>query len=302
MGLIHFILDLAGLLLWLNWRAKPYDALATATPATLVGTLRRAESRPVRRWYFLAALFGLLLLRAALYRALGPALNWTAQLNLGATSLAFKSDLFDRMLLFSALSFAVSLAVFFFWLLLLSVLGRGGSESVSIIRLARAQLGVADAWPVWLKIILPFVTGWVGWWTLSWPLASWELMPPPGTEIIRLAQAALVGLGSYLAWEYLLVALLGLRFLHNHIYFGPHALWNFVDHAAKRLLAPFRFLPLRLARVDLTPVVGIGVVLLLAHGAEHGLRPPVKVDERGRPLPPAVEVPGLVDLYRRVSR
>jgi len=302
MGLIHFILELAALLLWLNWRAKPYDALATATPATLVGTLRRAESRPVRRWYFLAALLGLLLLRAALYRALGPALNWTAQLNLGATSLAFKSDLFERMLLFSALSFVLCLAVFFCWLLLLSVLGRGGSESVSVVRLARAQLGFVDAWPVWVKISLPFFLGLVGWWALSWPFVVWGLIPAPGSEMTRLVQAALVGLGSYLAWKYLVLALLGLHLLHNHIYFGPHPLWNFVDHAARLLLAPLRFLPLRLARVDLAPAVGIGLVLLFTHGAEHGLRPPVKYDEQGRPMPAAVDIPGLVDLYRRVSR
>ena len=66
MSLLHFILDLAALLLWINWRAKPYDALATATPATLVGTLRRAEARPAKRWHFLLALLGLLLLRAGL--------------------------------------------------------------------------------------------------------------------------------------------------------------------------------------------------------------------------------------------
>lgn len=302
MALIHFILDLAALLLWLNWRAKPYDALATATPATLVGTLRRAESRPVQRWYFLAALIGLLLVRAVLYRTLGPALNWTGQLNLGATSLAFKSDFLHRMLLFSGLSFAVTLAVFFLWLLLLSMLGRGGSESASPIRLARAQLGVFDGWPAWLKLLLPFATAFAGWWTLTWPLSAWGLMPPPGSETTRLAQAALVGLGSYLAWKYLLLTLLGLHLLHNHIYFGPHPLWSFVDHAAKRLLAPLRSVPLRLARVDLAPLLGIGLVMLLAHGAEHGLRPPVKFDEKGRPMPPAVEVPGLADLYRRVSR
>src|SRR5688572_14130581 len=144
MDLLHFILDLAALLLWLSWRAKPYDALATAGPATLVGTLRRAESRQVRRWYFLVALLGLLLLRAVLYRTLGSALNWTAQLNLVATSLAFKSDFFDRMLLFSVMSFGVTLAIFFLWLLLLSMLGRSSNESVSIIRLARVHLGFVD--------------------------------------------------------------------------------------------------------------------------------------------------------------
>lgn len=304
MALIHFILDLAALLLWLSWRAKPYDALATATPATLVGTLRRAESRPVKRWYFLAALIGLLLLRPAIYCALGPALNWTAQLNLVVTSLAFKSDFqfFGRMLLFSVLSFAVMLVVFYFWLMLLAMLGRSGNEIVSPVRLARAQLGFMDAWPAWLKLLLPFIAGFTSWWMLSWPLSAWSLMPQPGSEATRLAQAALVGLGSYLSWKYLVLALLGLHLLHNHIYFGPHPLWSFVDHAANRLLAPLRFLPLRLARLDLTPVVGIGLVLLFTHGAEHGLRPPARLDEQGRLMPPAVEIPGLVDLYRRVSR
>lgn len=302
MDLIHFILDLAALLLWLSWRSKPYDALATATPATLVGTLRRAESRPIKRWYFLAALIGLLLLRAALYRALGPALNWTGQLNFAVTSLAFKSDFFDRMLLFSALSFAVTLVVFCFWLLLLATLGHGANERVSPVRLARTQFGFLDAWPAWLKLLLPLIVGFTSWWTLTWPLSAWGLMPSPGSETTRLAQAALVGLGSYLAWKYLVLALLGLHLLHNHIYFGPHPLWNFVDHTAKRLLAPLRFLPLRLARLDLIPVVGIGLVLLFTHGAEHGLRPPARFDEQGRPMPPAFEIPGLVDLYRRVSR
>lgn len=302
MGLIHFILDVAALLLWLSWRAKPYDALAPATPATLVGTLRRAESRPVKRWYFLASLIGLLLLRAVLYRTLGPALNWTGQLNFGVTSLAFQSDFFDRMLLFSVLSFAVTLVVFCFWLVLLALLGRGGNESVSPIRLARAQLGFLDAWPTGLKLLLPFIVGFTSWWALTWPVSAWSLMPPPGSETARLAQSALVGLGSYLAWKYLVLALLGLHLLHNYIYFGSHPLWNFVDHAARRLLAPLRSLPLRLARVDLTPVVGIGLVLLFTHGAEHGLRPPAKFDEQGRSMPPAIEIPGLVDLYRRVSR
>ena len=42
MGLIDFILNLAGLLLWLNWRAAKADPLGKPAPATLIGTLRRA--------------------------------------------------------------------------------------------------------------------------------------------------------------------------------------------------------------------------------------------------------------------
>ena len=42
MGFVDFILNLAGLLLWINWRAAMFDPLGKRTPATLIGTLRRA--------------------------------------------------------------------------------------------------------------------------------------------------------------------------------------------------------------------------------------------------------------------
>jgi hypothetical protein len=43
MALIDFILNVAALLLWLSWRAIRLDPFIRATPATLAGTLRRAE-------------------------------------------------------------------------------------------------------------------------------------------------------------------------------------------------------------------------------------------------------------------
>ena len=76
MALIDFILNLAGLLLWLNWRSVRFDPLGKRTPATLIGTLRRAEPRRWRRWHLLAALGGLLLLRAVFYWQIGAAANW----------------------------------------------------------------------------------------------------------------------------------------------------------------------------------------------------------------------------------
>ena len=71
MGIIDFILNLAGLLLWLNWRSLRFDPLGKRTPATLIGTLRRAEPRRLRRWHLPAALGGLLLLRAVFYWQIG---------------------------------------------------------------------------------------------------------------------------------------------------------------------------------------------------------------------------------------
>ena len=71
MGLIDFILNLAGLLLWLSWRSLRFDPLVITSPATLVGTLRRAEPQRLRGWQLLASLAALILLRALLYRQIG---------------------------------------------------------------------------------------------------------------------------------------------------------------------------------------------------------------------------------------
>jgi hypothetical protein len=301
MSLIDFILNLAGLLLWVNWRAVPRDQPRQVTPATLIGTRRRAEPARVNRWYFLAALGALLFLRAWFYWQLGPALNWTARLNLLATRLAFKSDSFGLMLLYSALSFGLLLGVFWLWLLLVSLLGGGAGENLPPLRLARAHLGAINGWSAWKRLLLPLVAGFVVWWLLTWPLAAWGVIPRPVLGMARLAQAALVGGSTYLAWKYLIAALLTLQLLHNHVYLGGHPIWNFVDVAARRLLRPVQKLPLRVAKVDLTPVVGIVLAFIFAYCAENGV-PPARMDVNGRREPRAFEIPGLIDLYERASR
>ena len=103
MSLINFILDIAGLLLWLSWRSIRFDPFTRPTPATLAGTVRRAEPVRLKRWHFLAALLGLLAVRAAFYWQIGPAVNWTPRLDLGIVALAFRSDVFFTVLLFSFL-------------------------------------------------------------------------------------------------------------------------------------------------------------------------------------------------------
>ena len=60
MGYVDFILNLAGLLLWLNWRSVRFDPLNQRTPATLMGTLRPAAPQKIRRWHLLVIIAGLL--------------------------------------------------------------------------------------------------------------------------------------------------------------------------------------------------------------------------------------------------
>jgi uncharacterized protein YggT (Ycf19 family) len=267
MGLIDFILNLAGLLLWLNWRSVRFDPLGRRRPATLIGTLRRAEPQRLRRWHSLAALGGLLLLRAGIYWQIGSAANWAGELDLGITELSFSSNLSGPML--SIFSFGLMLGVFYLWLLLLSILA--GPEPLPFHRLVRMPLGGIDRWARWSKFLLPLIVMSVFWWLASWLLAWLQVIPPPVSPAHRIEESLVIGLGSYLTWKYLAGALLVLHLLNSYIYFGKHPFWSYVNAEAQTLLSPLRAVPLRAGKVDFAPVVGMVLVFLAAELAGRGL-------------------------------
>jgi uncharacterized protein YggT (Ycf19 family) len=270
MALIDFILNLAGLLLWLNWRSVRFDPLGRRTPATLIGTLRRAEPRRLRRWHLLAALGGLLLLRAVLYWQIGAGVGWAAgKLNLGIIELSFRSDSFQCILLFSLFSFGLTLGVLYVWLLLLSILA--GPEPPPFHRLVRMPLGDIDRWPRWSKCLLPLIVTAAVLWLASWLLAWLQVIPKPVSPAHRLEEALVIGLGSYLAWKYVIGALLVLHLLNSYIYFGKHPFWAYVNAEARTLLSPLRTVPLRAGKVDFAPVVGIALAFLATELAGRGL-------------------------------
>jgi uncharacterized protein YggT (Ycf19 family) len=271
MGLIDFILNLAGLLLWLNWRSIRFDPLGKRTPATLVGTLRRAEPSRLRRWHLLAVLGGLLLLRALFYWQIGSSSNWAGKLNLGVVILSFSNDWrwlgFGRMLLFSIFSFGLTLGVFYLWLLLLSILE--GPEPIR--QLVRMQLGGIDRWPRWTKLFLPLTVMALLWWLASWLLEWCGIIPGPILTAQRIEQSLVIGLGSYLSWKYIAGVLLALHLLNSYLYFGKHPFWSYVNAEARMLLWPLRAVPLCVGKVDFAPVAGIVLVFLFAELAERGL-------------------------------
>jgi uncharacterized protein YggT (Ycf19 family) len=275
MSLIDFILNLAGLLLWLNWRSVRFDPLGKRKPATLIGTLRRAEPKRLRRWHLLAALGGLLLLRAGFYWQIGSAANWAGKLDLGITTLSFPSNLsgpwlsFLRMLLFSICSFGLMLGVFYLWLLLLSILS--GPEPPSFHRLVRMQLGRIDRWPPGVKLLLPLAITAAFWLAASWLLTWLQIIPPPVSAAHRIEAALIIGLNSYLVWKYVIGALLTLHLLNSYIYFGKHPFWSYVNNEARTLLSPLRAVPLQVGRVDFAPVVVLALVFLAAELAGRGL-------------------------------
>ncbi len=273
MGWIDFILNLAGILLWLNWRSMRFDPLVRTSPATLAGTLRRAEPRRLKRWHSLAALGGLLLVRALLYWQLGPTAGWTPSLHPGGLDVPvpFRSDSWWRMLLFSGLSFGVTLAVCYLWLLLLSLVNSRATETDPLQKLVRLHLGRVDRWPWPVKSLLPLLIGVLLWYLLSLVLARLDMILPASSRTHRLEQALVVGLGSYLSWRYLIGGLLALHLVGSYVYLGNQPFWTFIAGTGRNLLAPLRWVPLRFGKVDFSPLVGIAVVFFAAELAERGL-------------------------------
>lgn len=271
MSLIDFILNLAGLLLWIAWRMVPFDPLTKTRPATLTGTLRRAEPGRIWRWQFLAALFVLLALRGLFYRWFGASLDWTPSLELGTITISFRSDFLWRMMFFSGASFACVLLVFYLWLILFSLVGPRNIEADSCQRFVRIQLGAVHKWPAAFKAILPLLVCMGLWLAVEPLLAAWEIIPRPTSWLHVGEQSIVLGVGAYAVWQYAIGAVLGLHLLNTYVYLGSHPIWNFVKLTAQRLLVPLNRLPLRIGKVDFAPVVEIAVVFVGAEMLQRGL-------------------------------
>jgi uncharacterized protein YggT (Ycf19 family) len=265
-GIVDFILNLAGLLLWINWRSTLFDPFEKRTPATLVGALRRAAPTRFRHWHLLAAIGALLILRALIYWQAGPAAGWNGRLDLGVTIIFFRSNFFSQMLLFSIFSFARLLGIICLCLLLLSIL----DGPMPTHRLVKMQLGKIDGWPRWMKFLLPLILITLFWGLASWPFA-WLHPRPAMSAAQHLEEALVIALGSYLVWKFLIATLLVLHLLGSYIYFGRHPFWKYVDATAQTLLMPLRKIPLRAGRADFAPVVGIALAFLIAELAGRGL-------------------------------
>jgi hypothetical protein len=267
MNWVDLILNIAGLLLWLNWRAGKADPLGKRTPATLIGTLRSAAPQKMRRWDVPLVLAALIFLRAVFYWLIGPALRWSGTLNLGIISLSFRSDKFGRILLFSTLSFALALGIFYSCILLFSLL-KGPKPVHDFVRM---QLGRIDGWPRTVKCFLPLIITSVCWWLVSWLLAWLQIIPQP-SPVRRIEESLIIATQGYLLWQFPIAAVLVLYLLNSYIYFGRHPIWSYVDGTAQTLLKPLKVIPfLRIGKVDFKPVVGIALVFLIAQFAEWGV-------------------------------
>jgi uncharacterized protein YggT (Ycf19 family) len=270
MGLIDFITNVAGVLLWVNWRSLRFDPLAKTSAASLIGTLRRAEPQRVKGWQLLAVVVLLLVLRALLYWQIGAAANWVPKLNLMMVVLAFRngghhlSD-FLVVLLYSTLSFVRALVVFYFWLLSLSLLGQGGVEGDPIQKLLRQHLGRVSRWPWPVQAIVPLVLTACLWAAVHGLLLRAGVTNRVSSSAHLFEQGLLAGLGLYFSLKYLLPPWLFVYLIASYVYLGNSPVWDFLCSTSRNLLAPLERVPLQFGKCDFSPLVGAVLLLLLLH-------------------------------------
>ena len=285
MSLIDFILNIAGLLLWLSWRSVRLDPFHRGIPATLAGTVRRAEPLRLKRWHFLAGLGALLLIRAFFYGQIGPAVGWTPKLNLSVITPAFPltraGHVFYRSaFLFSLLSFILVLVTFYFWLLALAVINRRVANPDPLQKLLLLQLGRVARWPLLLQLALPFLVC-CALWMLCHPLLVHVGVTSPvksnvvlleagvvshvKSNAVLLEQGLVLGLALYLSLKFLLIAFLCVYVIVSYVYLGPNPLWEFVTTTSRNLLSPLERLPLRAGKLDLVPVIAIALLVLVLY-------------------------------------
>ena len=265
MGLIDLILNLAGVLLWFSWRSMGMDPMTRTTPATLVGTLRRAEPRRLKGWQFVAGLAVLLLLRGVLYRQIGPAADWTPKLDLFFVVLAFPGDIFRSALLYSVLSFTRILVVCYFWGLALVIINRGTAEADALQKMLRLQFGPVARWPRLLQALLPLVVITGLWMALHPLLTHFGIISRIRSQAHLAEQGLLIGVALYFTLQFLLPVFLLLHLVTSYVYLGSNPVWDFVGATARNLLAPLRWLPLRIAKLDFSPLAGVLLILFLLH-------------------------------------
>src|SRR4051812_11796170 len=162
MNLIDWILNLAGLFLWIDWRSGTISKRPRSI-LSLANSVRPAEGRMRSEFGSLAVLLFLLAVRPSFYYSLGAKLGWTPKLDLFAISLPWRSDLLGRMYLYSTITFLLTLGFFYSAILLLSAVNRKLPDTEVMQQFVRLQLGWLERIPWPIKLLLPSLVGGLAW-------------------------------------------------------------------------------------------------------------------------------------------
>lgn len=256
MVLFDWLLNMAALLLWLSatrFGASPVQR----RPLTLAGNLKPASRAESRTWPVVAALLGLLVVRAVVYWNLGRSLNWVATWSPGSVTVAFRSDFLGRMFLYSFWSFAWTLFHWYAALVFLAGIHGEPREGEPVARMIRDHLRAAGQMPRALLLLWPGV-GLMLLWPLLHALFSLAgVLPPIPLGRRLLSQSLAVGLGGWMTLRWPLTVVLVFGMFLNIVYVGSHPLWTYLESLLSRMLRPLRWLPLRIARIDFLPMIAL---------------------------------------------
>jgi hypothetical protein len=270
MSLLDFILNIAALLLWLNWRSRKLMGRTPPWAISIASALKRTEPQHLRTSATLAMLLALLVVRAFFYWDIGPSLNnWTGSLDLVAIALPWRSDHFLRILLYSFVSFGLTLGVFYSSLLLISVVNRRVPDTEIGQKFVRVHLGFLEKLPWPIKLLLPIIVSILAWAAIYPLLQKMGIVPAVKSRTHLWEQAAVLGISSLLAWRWIVIGLCALHLLNTYIYLGEHPFWRFVSLTARNLLRPIAFF--RIGPLDFSPILGIAFALFLGEFAPRPL-------------------------------
>lgn len=275
MGLIDFILNLAALLLWFNWRSLRYDPLVKTSAASLAGTLRRAEPQRHRGWPLLLGLAALLGVRSWIYAVIGPAVSWTPKLDLFVVVLPFRTDVTHAagvysILLYSFLAFGRFLVLAYFWMYFLNVVNQRVVDPDPLLRMLRLHLGRTVRWPWFIQLLLPMLVLAVFWVGLHPVLLRTGIVSPVRADSRLIEQGLTVGAGLVFSLKYLIPAFLLIHLITSYVFLGNSPLWDFVAVTTRNFLSPFRWLPLQLGKYDFAPLFWLLLIVLLFYAPVPG--------------------------------
>lgn len=268
---LDWMVNLAGLLLWLGWRGFGALPVSSRPALTLASNLRPAGRRAGRSRLALPGLLALLGGRALLHHEFPGQFAEAAIWSPGAVAVTFRSDLFGRILAYSVLSWLEFAVVVYLILGLFGSLRRNDPDPDPLTRSIRAELGWFSRWPVFLSPLPALAVMAVIWVSISGWLASAGLLPPIRSEAHRLQQMLVVAAGILPALKWPLATVCLLRFLLDHVYLGTSPFWDYAHATGGRLSAWLRWLPLKLGAMDFAPVFAAAAFWAVAYFLEGAI-------------------------------
>jgi len=291
MDFVDLILNLAGLLLWLNWRAERLDAAYRVPVISLAHAVRKAGSSRFQKWGALPLLGGLVAFRALFYWYFAEQLPHTFKLDLIAVELPFSTARFWLTQLYSLLSLLFTLGFFYLALLLFSIVNERAGEKETPHRFVRIHLGGVDRLPLAARALLPGLVGLAGWMIGAHALAGCGILPTPRSFAELWQRGIVIGLGVYLHWRWVILAVLFLHMVNTYVYLGRQTTWSYIQTTGRKLLAPLQVLPVRTRKVDFTPLVAMAIVSALAVLLESGWELPGNWDRADGSHLPTQSIP-----------